>query len=107
IAPNMQAQIELLQKVYQQANIDPSSINYIEAHGTATLIGDALEMKALGAVVGKDRTPDNPCRVGCVKTNIGHTEGASGIAGLIKVALSLYHRQIPPNLHFQEPNPAI
>ncbi|PZV23418.1 MAG: hypothetical protein DCF12_19045 [Snowella sp.] len=106
-APNMQAQIDLLQKVYQQADIDPSSINYIEAHGTATLIGDALEMKALGAVVGKNRTPDNPCRVGCVKTNIGHTEGASGIAGLIKVALSLYHRQIPPNLHFQEPNPAI
>lgn len=107
ISPNMQAQIDLLQRVYQQANIDPSSTNYIEAHGTATLIGDALEMKALGAVVGKNRTPDNPCRVGCVKTNIGHTEGASGIAGLIKVALSLYHRQIPPNLHFQEPNPAI
>jgi len=107
ISPNMQAQIDLLQRVYQQANIDPSSTNYIEAHGTATLIGDALEMKALGAVVGKDRTPDNPCRVGCVKTNIGHTEGASGIAGLIKVALSLYHRQIPPNLHFQDPNPAI
>jgi acyl transferase domain-containing protein/thioesterase domain-containing protein len=106
-APNMQAQIDLLQKVYQQADIAPNSINYIEAHGTATAIGDALEMKALGAVVGKDRTPDNPCRVGCVKTNIGHTEGASGIAGLIKVALSLYHRQIPPNLHFQEPNPAI
>jgi acyl transferase domain-containing protein/thioesterase domain-containing protein len=106
-APNMQAQIDLLQKVYQQADIAPSSINYIEAHGTATLIGDALEMKALGAVVGKNQTPDNPCRVGCVKTNIGHTEGASGIAGLIKVALSLYHRQIPPNLHFQEPNPAI
>ncbi|MCW9680554.1 thioesterase domain-containing protein [Dolichospermum planctonicum UHCC 0167] len=106
-APNMQAQIDLLQKVYQQANIDPSSINYIEAHGTATLIGDALEMKALGTVVGKDRTSDHPCRVGCVKTNIGHTEAASGIAGLIKVALSLYNRQIPPNLHFQEPNPAI
>jgi len=106
-APNMQAQIDLLQKVYQQADIDPSSINYIEAHGTATLIGDALEMKALGTVVGKDRTPDHPCRVGCVKTNIGHTEAASGIAGLIKVALSLYNRQIPPNLHFQEPNPAI
>jgi acyl transferase domain-containing protein len=107
ISPNMQAQIDLLQKVYQQADIAPSSINYIEAHGTATAIGDALEMKALGAVVGKNRTLDNPCRVGCVKTNIGHTEGASGIAGLIKVALSLYHRQIPPNLHFQEPNPAI
>ena len=106
-APNMQAQIDLLKKVYQQANINPNSINYIEAHGTATLIGDALEMKALGAVVGKDRTPDNPCRVGCVKTNIGHTEAASGIAGLIKTALSLYHRQIPPTLHFQEPNPSI
>jgi len=107
ISPNMQAQIDLLQKVYQQADIAPSSINYIEAHGTATAIGDALEMKALGAVVGKNRTLDNPCRVGCVKTNIGHTEGASGIAGLIKVALSLYHRQIPPTLHFQEPNPVI
>ena len=106
-ALNMQAQIDLLQRVYQQADINPSSINYIEAHGTATLIGDALEMKALGAVVGKNRTPDNPCRVGCVKTNIGHTEAASGIAGLIKVALSLYHHQIPPNLHFQELNPAI
>ena len=106
-APNMQAQIDLLQKVYQRSEINPNSINYIEAQGTATPIGDALEMKALGAVVGKDRTPDNPCRVGCVKTNIGHTEGASGIAGLIKVALSLYHRQIPPTLHCQEPNPAI
>ena len=106
-APNMQAQIDLLKKVYEQADINPNSINYIEAHGTATLIGDALEMKALGAVVGKDRTPDNPCRVGCVKTNIGHTEAASGIAGLIKVALSLYHRHIPPTLHFQQPNPSI
>ena len=106
-APNMQAQIALLQKVYQRAEINPNSINYIEANGTATPIGDALEMKALGTVVGKDRTADNPCRVGSVKTNIGHTEGASGIAGLIKVALSLYHRQIPPTLHCQEPNPAI
>ncbi len=106
-APNMQAQIDLLQKVYQQAGIAPNSVHYIEAHGTATPIGDALEMKALGAVVGKDRDLDNPCRVGCVKTNIGHTEAASGMAGLIKTALSLYHRQIPPNLHFQEPNPSI
>lgn len=106
-APSMQAQIALLSKTYQQADVNPSSIHYIEAHGTATLIGDALEMKALGTVVGQGRTPDNPCRVGCVKTNIGHTEAASGIAGLIKVALSLYHRQIPANLHFQEPNPAI
>lgn len=106
-APNMQAQIDLLQRAYQQAGIAPSSIHYIEAQGTATPIGDVLEMKALGAVVGKNRTPDNPCRVGCVKTNIGHTEAAAGIAGLIKVVLSLHHRQIPANLHFQQPNPNI
>lgn len=106
-APNMQAQIDLLQQAYRQAGIAPNSVHYIEAHGTATPIGDALEMKALGSVVGKDRDLDNPCRVGCVKTNIGHTEAASGMAGLIKTALSLYHRQIPPNLHFQEPNPSI
>lgn len=106
-APNMQAQIDLLQQAYRQAGIAPNSVHYIEAHGTATPIGDALEMKALGSVVGKGRDLDNPCRVGCVKTNIGHTEAASGMAGLIKTALSLYHRQIPPNLHFQEPNPSI
>ena len=106
-APNLQSQISLLSKTYHQAGIAPSSVHYIEAQGTATAIGDALEMKALGAVVGKDRSPDNPCRVGCVKTNIGHTEAASGIAGLIKTVLMLYHRQIPPNLHFQKPNPLI
>jgi thioesterase domain-containing protein len=106
-APNLQSQISLLSKTYHQAGIAPSSVHYIEAQGTATAIGDALEMKALGAVVGKYRSPDNPCRVGCVKTNIGHTEAASGIAGLIKTVLMLYHRQIPPNLHFQKPNPLI
>jgi|688.fasta_scaffold22354_3 acyl transferase domain-containing protein/thioesterase domain-containing protein len=106
-APNMQAQIDLLQQAYRQAGIAPNSVHYIEAHGTATPIGDALEMKALGSIVGKNRDLDNPCRVGCVKTNIGHTEAASGMAGLIKTALSLYHRQIPPNLHFQEPSPSI
>ncbi|MBW4574948.1 MAG: acyltransferase domain-containing protein [Aphanothece sp. CMT-3BRIN-NPC111] len=106
-SPNLQAQIELLQQAYQQAKIDPQSIHYIEAQGTGTLIGDALEIKALGAVVGKNRSPENPCRVGSVKTNIGHTEAAAGIAGLIKVALALQHRQIPPQLHFQQPNPSI
>jgi acyl transferase domain-containing protein/thioesterase domain-containing protein len=106
-APNLKSQISLLSKTYHQAGIAPNSVHYIEAQGTATSIGDTLEMKALGSVVGKDRSPDNPCRVGCVKTNIGHTEAASGIAGLIKTVLMLYHRQIPPNLHFQKPNPLI
>ncbi|MGB2924966.1 MAG: beta-ketoacyl synthase N-terminal-like domain-containing protein, partial [Limnothrix sp.] len=106
-APNLQAQVDLLKKVYQQANIDPASVNYIEAHATGTLIGDALELKAIGRVLGRGRSPENPCYVSSVKTNLGHTETASGIAGLIKTALIAYHQQLPPHLHLQKLNPAI
>ncbi len=104
-APNLQAQVNLLQQAYNQAQIDRATIDYIETHATGTPIGDALELKAIGKVLG--RSADRPCRVGSVKTNMGHTEAASGIAGLIKVILSLHHRQFFPNLHFQQPNPAI
>ncbi|MEA5620137.1 beta-ketoacyl synthase N-terminal-like domain-containing protein [Cronbergia sp. UHCC 0137] len=106
-APNLQAQVELLQQAYQNAGVDPATICYIETHATGTPIGDALELKAIGKVLGKQRSADNPCRVGSVKTNIGHTEAASGMAGLIKVILSLRHRQLFPTLHFQQPNPAV
>jgi 3-oxoacyl-(acyl-carrier-protein) synthase/thioesterase domain-containing protein/acyl carrier protein len=106
-SPNLQGQVDLLQKAYQNAGVDPASICYIETHATGTPIGDALELKAIGKVLGKQRSADNPCRIGSVKTNIGHTEAASGIAGLIKVILSLYHRQLFPTLHFQQPNPAV
>jgi len=105
--PNIQSQVALLQQAYKISGIDPATIHYVEAQGTATPIGDALEMKALGSVVGKGRSINKPCRVGCVKTNIGHTESSSGIAGLIKVALSLYNRQIPANLHCDQPNSLI
>lgn len=104
-APNLQAQQALLRQAYQDAGILPSLVQYVEAQGTGTLLGDAIELKALANVLGANRSFGDKCRVGSVKTNIGHLEAASGIAGLIKVALSLKYGQIPPNLHFQQPNP--
>lgn len=106
-APNPQAQEAVVRSAYQISGISPPQVQYIEAHGTGTSLGDPIEMKALGKVLAQDRLPGNLCAVGSVKTNIGHLEAAAGIAGLIKVALSLKHRQIPPSLHFQKPNPYI
>ncbi|MBW4644887.1 MAG: aminotransferase class III-fold pyridoxal phosphate-dependent enzyme [Goleter apudmare HA4340-LM2] len=106
-APNPQAQEAVLRAAYRQAGVSPSQIQYIEAHGTGTKLGDPIEIKALGKVLAEGRLPGNYCAVGSVKTNIGHAETAAGIAGLIKVALSLQHRQIPPSLHFQQANPYI
>ena len=79
----------------------------MEAHATGTLLGDTIEAAALGAVLAKDRLPGVRCAVGSVKTNFGHLESAAGIAGLIKVALMLRHRMIPPNVNFTKPNPYI
>ncbi len=106
-APNPKAQKALLTAAYQQAGISPGQVQYIEAHGSGTLLGDSIELRALGEVILQERSPDYPCVVGSVKTNIGNAESASGMAGLIKVALSLKYQQIPPNLHFQKPNPHI
>ena len=106
MAPSRESQEKLLRETYSQAGVLPSSIQYVETHGTGTLLGDAMEAKALGAVVGADHVND-PCLIGSVKTNIGHLESAAGIAGLIKVILSLKHQTIPPNLHFKTPNPHI
>jgi acyl transferase domain-containing protein/NADPH:quinone reductase-like Zn-dependent oxidoreductase/thioesterase domain-containing protein/NAD(P)-dependent dehydrogenase (short-subunit alcohol dehydrogenase family) len=103
--PSQQAQEELIRGACQSAGIAPADIGYVEAHGTGTAIGDPIETAALGAALGDGRTA--PCLIGSVKTNIGHLEAASGIASLIKVALVLKHRQIPPNLHFRTPNPHI
>ncbi len=106
-APNPVAQEAVLREAYQRVGIDPSLVDYIEAHGTGTKVGDPIEANALGAVFGKHRQPGNNCLIGSVKTNIGHTETAAGIAGIIKVALALKHKQIPPSLHFNTPNDAI
>ena len=107
MAPNPLAQEAVLREAYRQAAVSPGDVQYVEAHGTGTLLGDPIEAKALGTVLGVDRPPGRPCALGSVKTNIGHLEAAAGIAGLIKVALALRHREIPPSLHFQKPNPHI
>lgn len=106
MAPSQESQEQMLREAYRAAGIPPSSVQYVEAHGTGTLLGDSMEAAALGAVVGAGREGD-PCAIGSVKTNIGHLEAAAGVAGLIKVILSLQHRAIPPSLHFESPNPLV
>ncbi|WP_375765195.1 SDR family NAD(P)-dependent oxidoreductase [Archangium gephyra] len=104
-APNPRAQKAVLREAYARARIDPRSVQYVEAHGTGTSLGDPIEARALGEVLGQGR--ETPLRVGSVKTNIGHLEGAAGIAGLCKAALALRHGALPPSLNFQTPNPEI
>ncbi|KAL8718302.1 MAG: hypothetical protein Q9225_004544 [Loekoesia sp. 1 TL-2023] len=103
--PSSEAQEELIRHTYRTAKIDPADTQYFEAHGTGTAAGDPRETRAIGAVFSKTR--DQPLNVGSVKTNIGHLEGASGLAGIIKATLSLEHKTIPPNMHFESPNPEI
>ena len=105
--PSQEAQEALLRQAYRDARVAPATIQYVEAHGTGTLVGDPIEARALGRVLSDGRPGDQPCLIGSVKTNIGHLEAGAGIAGLIKVALALYHRRIPGNLHFDRPNPGI
>ncbi len=102
--PSQEAQESLLREACRSADVLPCDIQYVEAHGTGTLVGDPIEARALGGVFSADRPADRPCLLGSVKTNIGHLEAGAGIAGLIKVALSLHHRLIPKNLHFETPN---
>ena len=106
--PNGAAQEALTRRVLRESEVPASTVDYVEAHGTGTPVGDPIEVAALGRVFSEGRG-ENARRVllGSVKTNIGHLESASGVAGLMKAALALHHRQIPPNLHFTEPNPAI
>ena len=106
-APNPQAQEQMLRIACARAGVQPADVDYVEAHGTGTLLGDPIEAGALGRVLGAARPDDRPLRIGSLKTNIGHLEAAAGIAGLIKVALSLRRGVIPGNLHFETPNPHI
>ncbi len=85
----------------------PATSDYLEAHGTGTSLGDPIEVQAAGAVLGNGRDTSRPLLIGSVKTNIGHLEAAAGIAGLIKVILSLEHEELPKHLHFQNPSPHI
>ena len=104
-APNPIAQQEVLSRAYKTAAVDAHDVAYVETHGTGTALGDPIEASALGAALTAGRKKDAPdLVVGSVKANIGHLEGAAGIAGLIKAALCLWHRRIPPNPHFATPN---
>jgi len=104
--PGLQAQKRVISSALSNAGVTSNQIGYIEAHGTATPLGDPVEINALGEVFGKDDRK-HPLWIGSVKTNLGHLEAAAGIAGLIKAILSIYHQQIPPHLNFQNPNPKI
>jgi phthiocerol/phenolphthiocerol synthesis type-I polyketide synthase C len=103
--PSGEAQAALLNEVYTKFDIDPENLDFLEAHGTGTAIGDPIETWAIGNILGKRRK--RPLPMGSVKSNLGHLEAASGMAGLMKVLLMFRHRIIPPNLHFNEPNPRI
>lgn len=106
-APNGIAQEEVMRKALLNARVVAADVGYIETHGTGTVLGDPIEIQALGAVYNAGHTRENPLLVGSVKTNVGHLEAAAGIAGLLKVLLMLRHAEIPPHLHFKTPNPHI
>jgi acyl transferase domain-containing protein len=106
-APSVEGQSAVIRKSMQMAGFSPESIGYIEAHGTGTEVGDPIEIAALSKVFESATMKPHSCGLGSVKTNIGHLDTASGIAGLIKTALSVEHRKIPATLHFTQPNPLI
>ncbi|WP_434043624.1 SDR family NAD(P)-dependent oxidoreductase [Sorangium cellulosum] len=106
-APNGLAQEDVIRRALSQAAVEPTTVDVVECHGTGTALGDPIEVQALGAVYGDGRPGDRPLVIGSVKTNIGHTEAAAGMAGLIKAVLSLQHAQVPRSLHFAAPSPYI
>ncbi|ETW25371.1 polyketide synthase [Mycobacterium gastri 'Wayne'] len=107
IAPNQDAQADVLRRAYKDAGIDPRTVDYIEAHGTGTILGDPIEAEALGRVVGKGRPAERPALLGAVKTNVGHLESAAGAASMAKVVLALQHDKLPPSINFAGPSPYI
>jgi Polyketide synthase modules and related proteins len=104
-APSGAAQQAVIRQALENARLSPDQICYVETHGTGTPLGDPIEFRALAAVLGEGRAPDQPCVLGSVKTNIGHLEAAAGIAGLIKAVLLLQNEEIPPHLHLKKINP--
>lgn len=106
-APNVEAQQSMLRRALERARLSPADIGYVEMHGTGTALGDPIEAEAIKEVLGAPRSDGSTCVLGAVKTNIGHLEGAAGVAGVVKVLLALEHQKIPKNLHFKHLNPRI
>ena len=107
VMPNGPAQQRVIAEALAQANLEPSQVDYLEAHANGSQMGDAIEVHAAAAVYGDGREPARPLLLGTVKTNIGHLESAAGVAGLIKVMLSMKHGKIPRHLNFENPNPNV
>ncbi len=107
MAPNPAAQMEVLRAAYADADVDMREVDYIEAHGTGTLLGDPIEARALGTVLGRGRPADDPLLIGSVKSNLGHMEAAAGVAGLAKAVLALQRGSIPATAGYRNPNPHI
>ncbi|MDA8634454.1 polyketide synthase, partial [Verrucomicrobiales bacterium] len=105
--PGVETQAEMLRIAYDQAGLEPKRVRYMEAHGTGTPVGDPIETRALGLVLADGRDEGDTCLIGSVKTNVGHLESGSGVAGVAKAALVLHHDQVPANLNFKNPNPNI
>ena len=105
--PSTGAQVRVIQEALLRAGVPPSEVDYLEAHGTGTLVGDPIELNAAGEAYGEGRNPDSPLVVGSIKTNVGHMEPTAGIGGLMKVMLSMQQGIIPRHLHFSEPNPRV
>ncbi|MEV0407769.1 beta-ketoacyl synthase N-terminal-like domain-containing protein [Actinoallomurus sp. NPDC050550] len=106
MAPCGQAQEHVMRRALRQAGVEPGTVGYVEAHGTGTAVGDPLEAAALGSVYGVGRPADRPCLIGSAKSNIGHLEGAAGIAGLVKAVLALDRGELPPS-RLDTPTPAV
>jgi len=104
-APSTKGQRNVIKAAYRAAQVDPATIGYVETHGTGTSLGDPIEIEALKQAFARPESP--VCKIGSVKTNVGHLDSAAGVAGFIKTVLSLRHRQLPPSLHFRVANPRI
>ncbi len=107
MAPSVEGQVDVYTRAYREAGISPETLGYVECHGTATAIGDPIEITALSQAFGAYTDRQRFCAIGSLKTNIGHLDAAAGASALVKATLALEHRQIPPCLHFERPNPRI
>lgn len=107
VAPSEEGQARVIEAAQRLAGVDARSISYIEAHGTATPVGDPIEVRALTRAFRRHTSDRGFCGIGSVKSNIGHTSAAAGVAGLIKASLALHHKVLPASLHFERPNPLI
>ncbi|GAB4342790.1 MAG: hypothetical protein OHK0038_22740 [Flammeovirgaceae bacterium] len=106
-ATSIEGQLDMLKQAYSHLDFSPKDVQFVEMHGTGTKLGDPVEAKAVGQFFGVDRNPNDPLRIGSVKTNIGHQEANAGAAGFLKAALGLYYKKYPKNINFDKPNPEI